>query len=69
MSICACNCFRQAGATPTTQTYIDGDAFDSDPVLRWSPKGTRERLTIALAPLPGRESGALTGEFVVVLAQ
>ena len=55
------------GAALTTQVYIEGDATDKDPVLAWSPKGTREQLTMILAPAPGREAGALAGTFDVVL--
>ena len=55
------------GAALTTQIYIEGDATDNDPVLTWSPKGTREQLTMVLVPIPGREPGALTGTFDVVL--
>ncbi|MEO8676940.1 MAG: intradiol ring-cleavage dioxygenase [Casimicrobiaceae bacterium] len=55
------------GATLTTQVYIEGDAADRDPVLAWSPKGTREQLTMALAAALGREAGALSGNFDIVL--
>jgi protocatechuate 3,4-dioxygenase beta subunit len=59
---------RAAGARVlTTQVYIKGDSTDSDPVLAWSPKGTLARLTMTLAPVPGREAGALAGTFEVVL--
>jgi protocatechuate 3,4-dioxygenase beta subunit len=55
------------GAALTTQIYIEGDAADRDPVLAWSPKGTREQLTMALAPALGHEAGALAGNFDIVL--
>jgi len=58
---------RATGASLTTQVYIEGDRTDSDPVLAGSPRGTREQLTMAVAPAPGRESGALAGTFDVVL--
>jgi protocatechuate 3,4-dioxygenase beta subunit len=56
-----------SGAPLTTQVYIEGDASDRDPVLAWSPKGTREQLTMALAAAQGREAGALAGNFDIVL--
>jgi hypothetical protein len=46
---------------------MKGDATAGDPVLASSPKGTYERLAIALFPASGREAGALTGNFDVVL--
>lgn len=55
------------GARLTTQVYIDGDRNDGDPVLAWSPHGTLERLTMTLAPVAGREAGALAGTFDLVL--
>jgi protocatechuate 3,4-dioxygenase beta subunit len=55
------------GTALTTQVYIAGDATDRDPVLAWSPKGTREQLTMVVAQAPGRESGALAGTFDIVL--
>jgi len=59
---------RAAGSRVlTTQVYIKGDSTDGDQVLAWSPKGTLERLTMTLAPVPGREAGALAGTFEVVL--
>jgi len=60
---------RQASAaTLTTQVYIAGDRTDGDFVLGASPRGTRERLAMALAPADGgRETGALTGTFDFVL--
>lgn len=56
-----------AGSTLTTQLYIAGDPASGDPVLAGSPMGTRERLTMTLAPLPGHEQGALAGTFDIVL--
>jgi len=56
-----------SGATLTTQVYIEGDAADRDPVLAGSPKGTREQLAMALAAALGREAGALSGNFDIVL--
>jgi protocatechuate 3,4-dioxygenase beta subunit len=59
---------RAAGARVlTTQVYIKGDSTGGDQVLAWSPKGTLERLTMTLAPVSGREAGALAGTFEVVL--
>lgn len=55
------------GAALTTQVYIKGDATSGDPVLAWSPKGTLELLTMAVAPAPGRETGALAGSFDIVM--
>ena len=55
------------GARLTTQVYIEGDRNDGDPVLAWSPKGTLERLTMAVAPVAGREAGALAGTFDLVV--
>jgi len=56
-----------AGSSLTTQLYIAGDPTAGDPVLAWTPKGTREQLTMALAPLSGHEDGALAGTFDIVL--
>ena len=56
-----------AGARLTTQVYVDGDGADGDPVLAGSPKGTLERLTMAIASAPGREAGAMAGTFDLVL--
>jgi protocatechuate 3,4-dioxygenase beta subunit len=56
-----------AGATLTTQVYVKGDRTAGDPVLAWSPKGTLELLTMALAPALGREPGALAGNFDIVV--
>ena len=55
------------GAALTTQIYIAGDAADRRSGARWSPKGTREQLTMALAPALGHEAGALAGNFDIVL--
>ena len=51
----------------TTQIYIAGDRTDGDFVLAQSPPGTVARLSMTLAPVDGREPGALTGRFEVVL--
>jgi len=56
-----------AGSSLTTQLYIAGDPTAGDPVLAWAPKGMREQLTMALAPLSGHEEGALAGTFDIVL--
>ena len=56
-----------SGAALTTQVYIAGDATNRDPVLAWTPKGTREQLTMAVSALPGREVGALAGTFDIVM--
>jgi protocatechuate 3,4-dioxygenase beta subunit len=52
----------------TTQLYVAGDAVAGDAVLRYSPRGTLEKLTMAVAPASGRESGALAGSFEFVLS-
>ncbi len=57
-----------AAASLTTQLYVAGDDVNGDVVLGGSPPGTRERLTIALAPAPDREPGALAGSFDFVLS-
>jgi protocatechuate 3,4-dioxygenase beta subunit len=57
------------GATLTTQVYIKGDPTARDPVVAWSPKGTLELLTMSLAPVSGREDGAVAGVFDIVLRQ
>jgi protocatechuate 3,4-dioxygenase, beta subunit len=54
-------------ASLTTQVYIAGDRTDGDVVLGASPRGTLDRLSMSLAPASGREPGALTGSFDVVL--
>jgi len=55
------------GAALTTQVYMKGDAPAGDPVLASSPKGTYERLAIALTPAFGSAAGALAGTFDIVL--
>jgi protocatechuate 3,4-dioxygenase beta subunit len=55
------------GATLTTQVYIAGDRTDGDPVLAWSPRGTREQLTMTLSGDPSAGAGALAGVFDIVL--
>jgi protocatechuate 3,4-dioxygenase, beta subunit len=55
------------GAALTTQIYMRGDAIAGDPVLASSPKGTYERLAMALAPVSGHEAGALAGTFDIVV--
>jgi protocatechuate 3,4-dioxygenase beta subunit len=57
-----------SAATLTTQLYVAGDATDGDVVLRMSPSGTRERLTVALAPAANHDPGALAGSFDFVVA-
>ena len=54
-------------ASLTTQIYIAGDNADGDFVLANSPAGVRELLTMTLAPVSGREPGALTGNFDFVM--
>ena len=56
-----------SGALLTTQIYIAGDAVNGDGVLSASSSGTLERLSMALAPVTGREPGALGGTFDLVL--
>jgi protocatechuate 3,4-dioxygenase beta subunit len=51
----------------TTQLYVAGDDTSGDMVLGESPRGTRERLTVALAAAPEREPNALAGSFDFVL--
>ncbi len=59
---------RATGAAAlTTQLYISGDRTRGDPVLAGAPKGTLERLSMILAPVAGREPGALAGAFDFVL--
>jgi protocatechuate 3,4-dioxygenase beta subunit len=55
-----------SGATLTTQIYIAGDSVEGDVVLSAAPRGTLKRLTMTLAPISGRESGALAGTFDIV---
>jgi protocatechuate 3,4-dioxygenase beta subunit len=52
----------------TTQLYVAGDDARGDSVLSFSPRGTRERLSIALANAPEREPGALAATYDFVLA-
>jgi protocatechuate 3,4-dioxygenase beta subunit len=56
-----------AGRALTTQIYIAGDAAAGDLVLSGSPKGTLARLTMTVAPMAGREAGALAGTFDFVV--
>jgi protocatechuate 3,4-dioxygenase, beta subunit len=56
-----------AGAALTTQVYIAGDATAGDPVLAFTSAEARQRLTMAVAPTPGREAGALAGTFEIVM--
>lgn len=59
---------RAGGAVAlTTQIYVAGDPVEGDVVIDRSPKGTLERLTMVLKPAPGREAGALAGNFDFVL--
>ncbi len=59
---------RPASGSPlTTQVYIAGDNSEGDFVLAGMPAEARERLTMALAPAAGRESGALAGTFDFVI--
>jgi hypothetical protein len=51
----------------TTQIYIAGDALAGDSVLSGASSATVRQLTMALAPLTGREPGALGGTFDLVL--
>jgi protocatechuate 3,4-dioxygenase beta subunit len=51
----------------TTQIYITGDRTDGDFVLAQSPSGTLARLSMTLAPVDGREPGALAGHFDILL--
>ena len=55
------------GPALTTQIYIAGDAVQGDPVLGSSPRGTLALLSMPLSPAPGREAGALAGNFDFVL--
>jgi protocatechuate 3,4-dioxygenase beta subunit len=56
-----------SGPTLTTQIYIAGDSVDGDVVLSAASRGTLGRLTMTLAPIAGREPGALAGTFDIVL--
>ncbi len=53
----------------TTQLYVKGDRDTGDAVLALTGRGTRERLSIALLPYAGGESGALSGDYEFVLAR
>ena len=55
-----------SGPTLTTQIYIAGDSVEGDVVLSATSRGTLERLTMTLAPISGREPGALAGTFDIV---
>ena len=55
-----------SGPALTTQIYVAGDRVDGDVVLSATSRGTLERLTMTLAPMPGREPGALTANFDIV---
>ncbi len=55
------------GSVLTTQIYIAGDALAGDSVLSGASSTTVRQLTMALAPVTGREPGALGGTFDVVL--
>jgi protocatechuate 3,4-dioxygenase beta subunit len=57
----------KGGAALTTQVYVKGDRADGDPVLRTSPEGAYELLTMPIVPARGREPGALAGTFDFVL--
>ena len=58
---------RSSGLALATQIYIAGDAVAGDSVLSGSSSGSLQRLTMALAPVTGREPGALGGTFDLVL--
>ena len=59
---------RPARGSPlTTQLYMAGDNLAGDFVVAGSPKGTIERLTMALGPVAAREPAALAGTFDFVL--
>ena len=51
------------GAPLTTQLYVAADSAGRDAVLAMSPAGTRERLSITLAPAAGAEPGALAATY------
>jgi protocatechuate 3,4-dioxygenase beta subunit len=59
----------RAGGGPvlTTQIYIAGDALGGDSILSGASSATVRQLTMALAPVSGREPGALGGTFDFVL--
>jgi protocatechuate 3,4-dioxygenase beta subunit len=58
-----------AGGGPvlTTQIYIAGDTLAGDSVLSGASSATVRQLTLALAPVAGREPGAFGGTFDLVL--
>lgn len=56
-----------SGQPLTTQIYVAGDSADGDFVLAGTSADARARLTIALAPAAGRESGALAGTFDFII--
>lgn len=53
----------------TTQLYVKGDSDAGDAVLALTGRRTRERLSIALAPYAGGESGALSASYDFVLTR
>jgi hypothetical protein len=55
------------GSVLTTQIYITGDTLAGDSILAASSGSTVGQLTMALAPITGREPGALGGTFDLVL--
>ena len=55
------------GSVLTTQIYIAGDTLAGDSILAASSSSTVGQLTMALAPITGREPGALGGTFDLVL--
>jgi protocatechuate 3,4-dioxygenase beta subunit len=55
------------GSVLTTQIYVAGDALAGDSVLSGSSSDRIRQLTMALAPTAGREQGALSGTFDLVL--
>jgi len=52
----------------TTQLYVAGDSAAGDGVVRWSGQDVLQRLSIALSPAAGRESGAVEASYTFVLA-
>jgi protocatechuate 3,4-dioxygenase beta subunit len=57
-----------SGSVLTTQIYIAGDALAGDSVLSGASSGTIRQLTMALVPVTGREAGAVSGDFDLVLS-
>lgn len=51
----------------TTQIYVAGDALAGDRVLSGVSSSTVRQLTMTLAPAAGREPGAVSGTFDLVL--